>query len=212
MKDGFYASMPKWKYPFYILRHPVDGYHELKNNKKFSMSAANLILFAWVLLTILNWGYIDFDFRTKFTDVSLLQVFLTTIVIFAMVVVANWCFCTLMDGKGRMPEIWICCAYALLPYVICGYVRFILSFVIVYDEAVFLTYLTAIAMLWSFLLFLLGLSILHDYSLSKLMASFGLTVLGVFVMIFFAVLISGLVTQICSFVMTVYSEIRYRML
>jgi len=211
VKSGFYASMPKWKYPFYILRHPVDGYQEMKNNKKFSMTAANLILVSWVVLSILNWGYIDFDFRTNFAEVSVFQVLLTTVVVFAMVVVANWCFCTLMDGKGRMNEIWICVAYALLPYLICGYIRFFFSFVLVLDEAVFLTYLVSVAGIWSFLLFLAGLSILHDYSFSKTIASFLLTVLGVFIMLFFAVLISGLLVQIYGFFMTVYSEISYRL-
>ena len=82
----------------------------------------------------------------------------------------------------------------------------------VYDEAVFLSYLVMIAAVWSFLLFLLGLSVLHDYSFSKTIASFGLTVFGVLIVIFFIVLISGLVVQIYSFFMTIYSEIRYRML
>ena len=132
--------------------------------------------------------------------------------IFALVVVANWCFCTLMEGKGRLPEIWVCAAYALLPYIICGYIRLILSYVMVYDEAVFLSYLTMIAALWSFLLFLLGLSVLHDYGLSKTIASFMLTVFGVLIVVFFLILISGLIVQIYSFFMTIYSEIRYRML
>ena len=210
--DGFYGKMAKWKYPFYILRHPVDGYQEMKNNKKYSLTTANLILLAWVLLSILNWGYIDYDFKSRFTDVSLFQVLLTTILIFALVVVVNWCFCTLMDGKGRLPEIWCCCAYALLPYIMCGYLRLLLSYLMVYDEAVFLTYLVMLSAVWSFLLFFLGLSILHEYSLSKTIASFGLTVFGVLIVVFFIVLISGLVVQIYSFFMTVYSEIRYRML
>ena len=106
----------------------------------------------------------------------------------------------------------MCCAYALLPYVVCGYIRLVLSFLMVYDEAVFLNYLIIIAGVWSFLLFLLGLSVLHDYSLGKTMASFALTVFGVLIAVFFAVLLSGLVIQIYSFFMTVYSEIRYRML
>lgn len=212
LKDNYYANMAKWKYPFYILRHPVDGYHELKNNKKYSICMANSILAFWTLLAILNWGYIDYDFRSRFQEVALFEVLLTTVLIFALVVVANWCFCTLMEGKGRLPEIWVCCAYALLPYVLCGYLRLFLSYTMVYDEAVFLNYLIVIAAIWSFLLFLLGLSVLHDYSLSKTVASFGLTVFGVLIVVFFIVLISGLVIQIYNFFMTIYSEIRYRML
>lgn len=212
MNSGYYVNMPKWKYPFCILRHPFDGYLEMKHNKKYSMNVANVILASWVLLTILNWGYIDFDFKTKFQEVSLIQVLITTILIFAMVVLANWCFCTLMEGKGRLHEIWICSAYALMPYILCGYIGFVLSFLLVYDEAFFLSYLTAISVIWSFFLFLLGLSILHDYSLKKTISSFLLTVFGVLIMIFFIVLVSGLLVQIYGFFVTIYSEISYRML
>lgn len=211
MKTNYYASMKKSAYPFYILLHPVDGYQELKYNKKYSLKLANLILAAWVLLEVLNWGYIDFDFQTHFSEVQFGYVLATTVLPFIMVIVSNWCFTTLMDGKGRFFEIWVCTAYALLPYILCGFIRFICSFFLVYDEAVFLTYLMTIAMLWSFFLFMVGLSVLHDYSMVKTLGSLALTVLGVLIMIFFMVLLSGLAVQIYGFFMTIYSEISYRM-
>lgn len=210
-KKNFYSNMSIYQYPSYILRHPVDGFNELKNNNKYSLSIANIILILWVLLTVLNWGYIDFDFKTKFSDVSLPQVMMTTILIFSVTIISNWCFTTLMDGKGRFTEIWISCAYALLPYIILGYIRIILSFVLVHDEGVFLSYINIAGVLWSTFLFFLGLSVVHDYSVKKTIASVFLTIMGDVIVLFFMVLISGLITQIYSFVMTVYSEITFRM-
>lgn len=207
---GNYASMSKTAYLFYILRHPFDGYQELKNNNKFSMLRANILLGLWVLLSILNWGYIDYDFRTNFEDVQLIFVLGTTVFLFAMSVLSNWSFCTLLDGKGRFKEIWVVCAYALLPYLICGYIRVFLSFFMVIDEAVFLTYLQSVALLWSFFLIVVGLSALHEYEIKKTLASILLTIVGDMIIIFLMVLVSGLVTQIYNFFATVVSEIYYR--
>lgn len=208
---GNYASMSKTAYLFYILRHPIDGFHEMKNNNKFSMLRANIILALWVLLEIFNWGYVDWDFRTNFADVEMVFVLGTTVLLFAMSVLSNWAFCTLLDGKGRAKEIWVVGAYALLPYLICGYLRVCLSFFMVVDEAVFLTYLQSIAMIWTFFLIVVGLSALHEYELKKTLASILLTILGDMIIIFLMVLVSGLVTQIYNFLMTVFSEIYYRM-
>lgn len=208
---GNYASMSKTGYLFYILRHPVDGYHEMKNNNKFSMFRANILLGLWVLLSILEWGYIDWDYRTNFADVELLFVLATTVLLFVMSVLSNWSFCTLLDGKGRFKEIWVVCAYALLPYLICGYIRVILSFFMVTDEAVFLTYFQSVALIWSFFLIVVGLSALHEYSIKKTLASILLTILGDMIIIFLMVLVSGLVTQIYNFFVTIVSEIYYRL-
>lgn len=208
---GNYASMSKTGYLFYILRHPVDGYHEMKNNNKFSMLRANILLGLWVLLSILEWGYIDWDYRTNFADVELLFVLATTVLLFVMSVLSNWSFCTLLDGKGRFKEIWVVCAYALLPYLICGYIRVILSFFMVTDEAVFLTYFQSVALIWSFFLIVVGLSALHEYSIKKTLVSILLTILGDMIIIFLMVLVSGLVTQIYNFFVTIVSEIYYRL-
>ncbi len=210
MKVENYASLSKAGYLFHILRHPVDGYHELKNNNKFSLTIANILLGLWVLLSILNWGYIDYDFRNNFADVELIFVLGTTVFLFAISVVSNWSFCTLLDGKGRAKEIWVVCAYALLPYLICGYIRVILSFFMVVDEAVFLTYLETIAILWSCFLVVIGLSALHEYDIKKTLLSILLTIVGDLIIIFLMVLVSGLVTQIYNFFMTVFSEVYYR--
>ncbi len=210
MKAQNYASMSKLGYLFHILRHPVDGYHEMKNNNKFSLTIANVLLALWVLLHILDWGYIDYDFRYNFADVEIVFVLATTVFIFAMSVLSNWSFCTLLDGKGRAKEIWVVGAYALLPYLICGYIRIALSFFMVADEAVFLTYLQTISIVWTVFLIIIGLSALHEYDIKKTLGSIVLTILGDLIIIFLMVLVSGLVTQIYNFFMTVFSEIYYR--
>ena len=204
-RPGYYSLMSKYLYPFYILIHPADGFREMKVNNKFSMRFANGILALWVLLGILDWGYVDFDFKITARqldgNVNIFQVLLTSVLIFAISVVSNWCFCTLMDGKGRMKEIWVAGAYAMMPYVALGILRVGLTHVMVSGEAVYLTYLNVI-----------GLMSIHDYSGPKTLMSIFLTLCGVLIIAFLVVLVSGLATQIYSFFATIYYELKLRYL
>ena len=215
-KLGYYSSMSKYRYPFYILLHPADVFREMKVNNKFSMGFANGILVLWVLLGVLDWGYVDFDFKVTYRQldgqVNIFQVLLTTVLIFAISVVANWCFCTLMDGKGRMKEIWVAGAYAMMPYVVLGIVRVWLTHGMVSGEAVYLTYLHVIGVVWSALLIFVGLMEIHDYSGPKTLMSIFLTLCGVMIIAFLVVLVSGLATQIYSFFATIYFELKLRYL
>ena len=215
-RPGYYSNMNKYLYPFYILFHPVDGFREMKNNNKFSIRFANGILVLWLHLGILDWGYVDFDFKLSYQqmtgEVNIFQVFLTSVLIFAISVVSNWCFCTLMDGKGRMREVWVAAAYALMPYVVLGILRVGLTHMLVESEAVYLTYLNVIGLIWSALLIFIALMAIHDYSGSKTLVSMFLTLCGVMIIAFLVVLVSGLVTQIYSFFATIYFEIKLRYL
>lgn len=212
MKD-FYRNMSKYLYPLYILVHPVDGYHEMKYNKKYSLRVANIVLAFWVLLKILLWGYVDFDFKTQWNEVQLFQILLTSVVIFAIAIISNWCFCTLMDGKGRFLEIWISCAYALIPYVSLGFIRTVLTYIMAAaEEAVFLSYLNIIGVVWTVLLLFIALYVVHDYTGPKTVGSILLTILGVLIIAFLVVLLSGLATQIYSFFATIYFELKLRLL
>lgn len=215
-RQGYYSSMSKYMYPFYILLHPADGFREMKVNKKCSMSFANGVLVLWVLFGILDWGYVDFDFRVSYRQlegkVNIFQVLLTSVVIFAISVVSNWCFCTLMDGKGRLKEIWVAGAYAMMPYVLLGILRVGLTHTMVSGEAVYLTYLDAIGLIWSALLVFIGLMEIHDYSGPKTLVSLFLTLCGVLIIAFLVVLVSGLATQIYSFFATIFYELKLRYL
>lgn len=210
---GFYTNMSKYVYPLYTVFHPVDGYREMKNNKKYSILAANIVLVLWVLQRILDWGFSDFDFKSAQaleTPVNLPQILLTTVVLFAISCISNWCFCTLMDGKGKLYEIWSACAYALIPYVVVEIISVALTHFVVLDEAVFLTYLNIIALAWSGFMMFLAIYTIHDYTFPKTVAAIALTIVGVLIIAFLVVLVTGLATQIYSFFKTIFFEIKLR--
>ncbi len=207
-KYSGFDTMSPWKYPFYIMLHPSVGFQELKYNKKGSKLIVSSILLLWFLEEVIYKMNTDFDFNTVSPDdINVIMLLFSTVVIFVVVTAANWCFCTLMDGKGTYKDICVVCAYALLPHIFVSLVTVPLSWFFVQEEAAILTYILLLAKLWSAWIALSGLSVIHEYSAKKTIGSVLLTVLGMLIILFIAFLCFMLLQQLVLFIGTLRMEL-----
>lgn len=206
-----YAKMSKYKYPFYIVLHPNDGYQELKYNKKGSFRVSIIIVLLWYVSAVLNRQTLDFVFNPSRPEkLNLFMIAASTILIFTIAVISNWCFSTLMDGKGNLKDIWIVCSYALIPMIVTTFITIILSKGMILEEEVFLTYIKLIGVLWSAVLYFLSIQIVHDFSFIKTVNTILLTVLGMLIILFLFILIYSLFQQVIMFAGNIFYEIIYR--
>jgi len=129
---------------------------------------------------------------------------------FALFVVINWSVTTLTDGKGSMYQIFISCAYALIPYVVSIAACTVLSNIFTADEAAFYGFVSTVGILWSVFLMVGALRAIHDFTFLKTFVCIILTVLGMIFVIFLAVLFVSLVQQLISFAVSVFNELLYR--
>ena len=208
-RTGF-DTMSPYLYPFYICMHPRDGFLELRANKKGSTSV--------VLITVALWLFVELFYRvaTGFdmnqfnpADTSLIRVAVTTVMMFVMVCLSNWCICTLMEGKGKLKDICVVCANALVPYIIVRFLTTMLSWVLAGEEQVFLTYAVTVAWIWGGLIAFSGLQEMHEYSFLKTIGAIGLTIVCLIIMFFIALMLLILFEQLYYFIVTVIFEIRY---
>lgn len=206
-----YRSISKTKMPLVILTHPVEGYEEMRWNKKSSMLMANLILVVFFFTTIISQQYTGFVFNTyRPEQLNVVTVFFTTFVLFALWVIANMGVCTLNDGEGSFQDVWVNTAYALIPYIICSLLAVLVSNFVVSDEAVFYTAFITVGLMWSAVLLFLGLKTAHQFTLGKTVASVILTLLGMIIIVFVILLTFALIQKMIEFVSSIYNEIRYR--
>ena len=61
---------------------------------------------------------------------------------------------------------------------------------------------------WTAVLLLAGLSTIHQFSFGKTILSVILTIIGIAVIIFLAIMFFGILKQVVSFFTSIYSEIR----
>jgi hypothetical protein len=199
------------KYSLYVSTHPLDGFWDLTHEKRGSIAAANIIAAAAVIVEVLRLTLTNFQFVT-----INMEYFNSVIVAFRILLpiglwtVANWSLTTLMDGKGRMFEIYMAVCYALTPYVLINIVMIVLSQFITFEEGAIYKVLAGFSALWTGLLILAAMMMVHDYSLVKTVLSSLLTVVGMGVMVFIFVIFFSLISDAFAYFFSLYKEILFR--
>ena len=208
-RTGF-DTMSPYLYPFYICRHPKDGFLELRANKKGSPTVVVITVALWLFVELFYRVATGFDMNQfSAEETSLLRTAVVTIAMFVMVCLSNWCICTLMEGKGKLIDICVVGANALLPYIIVRFLTTILSWVFAGDEQVFLNYAVIVAEIWGVLIAFSGLQEMHEYTFLKTVYAIGLTIVCLIIMFFIVLMLLILFEQLYFFITTVAFELRY---
>jgi hypothetical protein len=201
------------RFSLYTAVHPLDGFWDLTHEKRGSLAAANIIIALAVLIDIFRLTLSSFQFVTiNMEDFNAIIVLMRIILPVTLWVVANWALTTLMDGKGRMIDIYMAIAYALAPSVIINAVMIVLSQILTYDEGAVYWVLGGFSVLWTAILILAGMMMVHDYSLTKTVLSSLLTIVGMGVMVFIFVVFFSLVSDAAAYFVSLYKEILFRVL
>ena len=201
------------KYSLYTSVHPLDGFWDLTHEKRGSLAAANVIIALAVLVDILRLTLTSFQFVTINMEYFNAAIVMMRIILpIFLWVVANWSLTTLMDGKGRMIDIYMAVAYALAPSVIINAVMIVLSRLITFDEGAVYWVLAGFSVLWTAILLLAGMMMVHDYSLTKTVLSSLLTIVGMGVMVFIFVVFFSLISDAAAYFISLYKEILFRVL
>jgi len=201
------------KYSLYVSTHPFDGFWDLTHEKRGSIGAANVILIAAVVVEILRMTLTNFQFVTvNMERFNSLIVALSMVLPVGLWTLANWSFTTLMDGKGRMHEIYMGVCYALTPLVLINVILIIVSQFITFEEGAIYHVLSGFATIWTGLLILSAMMMVHDYSLLKTIASSLLTIVGMGVIVFIFVIFFSLISDSIAYFVSLYKEIMFRLI
>ncbi|MCL2720491.1 MAG: YIP1 family protein [Treponema sp.] len=201
------------KYSLYVITHPLDGFWDLTREKRGSMAAANVIIALAVIIEVLRQTLTNFQFITVNMEYfNSIIVAMRILLPVGLWTVANWSLTTLMDGKGRMKEIYMSVCYALTPYVMINSVMIFLSQVITYEEGAIYWVLAGFAAVWTGILLLSAMMMVHDYSLIKTLLSSLLTVVGMGVMVFIFVIFFSLISDAFAYFVSLYKEIMFRLI
>ncbi len=199
------------KYGFYVITHPFDGFWGLRRENKGSVAAAA----TFVVLTILtltiekqNTGFL-FNFN-RLSELNVVVDVVTVALLYALWCVANWCTTSLMDGKGRMQDILTAVGYSLLPIILIRLPMVLMSHGITTNEGSFYYVLGTVSYLWAGFLLFTGTMVIHQYSVTKTIATCIVTIVGMGIIMFIGLLFFNVIQQMLTFVTTIYRELRFR--
>lgn len=191
--------------------HPLDGFWCLKREKRGNLLTANVIVISFLLVYLLNIqfsGYLFLNGQPE--DVDTLTYLFVALLLMVCYCVGNWCFTSLMDGKGTMKDIYISMAVSLRPYILSGLVLFAMSHVLSQQEAFLYTTIQTIVMIWIAGLIFFGMMMTHEYSLGQAVKTMFLTIVGMALIIFIGLVLFNLVDDMVRFFYSLYRELLYR--
>lgn len=201
----------KWKYLLYTAGHPNDGFYWIRHQEKGSVLIAVLLVFLYAVCFSMNRIYAgfvvnDIDPRSVNSIAELGGVALLFVVLCA----GNWSVTCLMEGEGRFKDIVIAIGYSLLPMIIGTVLATFVSQLVAENEEAFYSIIMGVGTAYTVIMMLVGIMQVHNYTLGKTLITLLLTVVAVFIIIFLGLLIVNFITQVYSFLRSIYIELVFR--
>lgn len=209
MKRWF--SKEKLLYPFYILTHPADGYYELRHRERGSVPVAIIItaLFSFCYsMNRIHASFIVNDVDPR--SVDSMNELVGVMLLFLLFCTGNWSVTCLMGGEGRFKDIVTSVGYALLPLVLSFIPATLISGFVAADEEAFYYLILVFGVAWTAILILMGIMIIHNYSLAKTIVTLVLTFCSMLIIIFIIMMLFDLLSQVYGFFRNVYIELQNR--
>lgn len=200
------------KFAFHILFHPFNGFWDMKHEKKGRLWLALLFVFLYGVTNVIRAEVTGFLFNeTKFQMVDLLFELEKVGVLFILVCTANWSVTTLLDGEGTFKDIIMVFGYSCLPMILIQIPAAFLSNLASYSESAYIGILNVGSVVWFLFLLYFGIMTVHQYSLSKMFTTTLLTIAAAAVLVFVYLLFFSLLTQMGTFLATLYKELAFRL-
>ena len=194
-----------------FLNHTADECGEIKYKNTWNIRIATVTLVFFFLAFVAKKQLTGFIFNSNNpNNFNVLVELLITVGVFLLYVIINWAITTLLSGKGKIKEIYCGTAYALIPYIISLFISVVCSQFLTMDEQSFLMIIELVSLIWTSLVLLSALKVIHEYSFTKVIFSLLLTVLGMAFVVFIIMLFISIAEQFVSFFKTIYSEIMFR--
>ncbi len=198
--------------PFYIARHPIEGFEDLRfqwRNRQIYYSIG--ILFLFFISRVIERQSTGFILNTnKPEDLDIGMVMLQTVVIALLFIASNWAVTTFTNGEGNLRKIFYGTCYSLLPYSVSIILKAIASNFITYDESALLNVITYIGTLWSIWLLMNMVKGIHQFRMAGSVLTIVCTVAFMIVVAVLVALSISLIQQFYVFLLSVYNEIAYR--
>lgn len=206
-----YFSKERWNYLLYTMNHPMDGFYWIRHKDYGSVPIAIILVIAFSLCFSINRISANFIVNdVEPSTVDSLNELTGVLLLYVLMCVANWSITCLMEGEGRMKDIFVAIGYSVTPMIPCFLLATAMSHVVTEEEAAFYSMVIGIGIAYAAILLLMGIMQVHNYTLGKTLETLLLTFIAMLIIIFVAVLLTDLVGQVINFVKSVYTEIVFR--
>lgn len=200
------------KYGFYIMRHPIDGFYDMRHENRGNVASVLIILLCLIVAKVIQSQYSGFlGTPINLRHYSVIRDMLDVVIPLGLWCAANWSITALMDGEGRFIDIFMATVYSLSPLVFTTIVSTALYNVFALDEQGFIGLINGAGVFLAALLLFLGMLTIHQFSVRKTIVVIILTLIGMVFIIFLMVLFASVFDKMLGYLMSIYTEVKMRM-
>lgn len=191
--------------------HPFQAFNSLKFQKNTSIPLAIIFILIFYLASVSEDLYGGFMYViTDTSNYNALYTLLGSVGVLLLWVIVNWGICILNEGKGSLKEVFTMSAYCMSPMVAYSVVFIVASHLIPATSTSTFGILSTIVAIYTVLLLLLGMTVVHEYSFFKAMGMALLTVICMLLAAFVIFSVTLLSQQFLVFFISVFNEIKLR--
>ena len=188
--------------------HPFSTFNEIKYKKLGSVYIACAFTVLYFLSSTVAVIWSDFRYTTFDTSTySSIFAIIQTVGLILLWTAANWSVSILMQGIGKLKEIFIVTSYSTLPLIIYNLLSTPITHIIASSDSTLISGLKTVAYIFTGIILCVGLMIIHDFSFPKFVFTAVVTVLFMILVVFVLFLAGILLTQFFGFIKTVVLEL-----
>lgn len=207
----FRIRNPKLQAALTACIHPFRAFQSIKYQKNTSVGLATLMVVLFYLASVSEDLYGGFMYVVVDTvQYNSLYVLLGTVGVLLLWVIVNWAICTLSDGKGSLKEVYTVSAYCMMPMIVYSLVFIVGSHLIPATGSSVFGLIGAIVMLYTVVMLLIGMTVIHEYTFFKALGMAVVTLLCMLLAAFVLFSLFMLSQQFVSFVVGVIREVILR--
>lgn len=191
--------------------HPIDSIQNVKYKNQGSVLTSVVILILFYISMVLTKLRVNFMFSTvTLSDFNSVLLLLGTVGVVAIWTVANWLVCILFDGKGKMKDIFCVTCYSLIPLIAFNFFYLIFSNILIPSTTSPFGLIQNVCYIYTAILLLLMITVIHEFSFFKAIATALATILGMAIVAFILFSMLTLWQDMISFIIGLFNEATLR--
>ncbi len=191
--------------------HPFRAFENVKYKKQGSLVIAAVLVVLFFLGSVIKETCSSFLFLSSTPEnYSALYTLAKTVGLVVLWSVANWMICVLFSGKGRLQEVFIATAYALIPMIVWTFISFALTYVLPLSSSGLLSGISFVVMLYTFFLVSIAIMTVHDFSFFKFLGTAAATIFAMLLVVFVIFMVVIQLQRFWIFISSIFMEIMYR--
>ncbi|MEF2247373.1 YIP1 family protein [Paenibacillus sp. IITD108] len=203
-----YRIINQLRHAFTIMRHPIDGFVDLRFLNMGGYWSAGIILLLSIAAMLGNVYLTSFTFNPyPVNERSGITLAFAGGAIWLSWVICNYLVGSIRHGEARYKDVFVGGAYALFPFVLFAIPLALVSNVMTLNEEPIYHFLQYAIYIWCALLFFWKIQALQNYTVWEAVVNVLLTAFTMLMLWVLLFIIAGLFSETINFIQTIYQEV-----